>query len=326
MGIVGAGLIWDLSHKLILKKLNDVFEIAAFAVRSDKNHDKLNKEYPHSRVFRDYRELLELDDLDAVIVLTPIHLNAAVTMAALAAGKHVLVEKPLATNLDDVERIIRLEKETKKKVLVLEQFRYDDRLKILKRALDDGRIGDVVSYELVDHGKIDDCKYYAGGYGTTEWRIDPEFPLGSLFDRGIHRITELSYLFPKPESVYALGSQIRSGFGQYDHILMTFAHPGGIHGTFSFADYLDGADNYFFIRGTTGTIRFRPDGLNISGDPSGRVDLPESDNSLIMWKQCAAWFSAPETPVYGSKESQVDISMLVAVDASIRQRRAVALK
>jgi len=326
LGIVGAGLIWDLSHKLMLKKLKEVFEIAAFAVRTDKSHDKVKKEYPDSRVFRDYRELLEHDDIDAVVVLTPLHLNAAVAMAVLAARKHVLVEKPLATCLDDVERIIRLEKETKKKVLVLEQFRYDDRLKILKRTLDEGRIGDVVSYELVDHGRIDEGEYNAGGYGNTEWRINPQFPLGSLFDRGIHKITMLSYLFSKPVSVYALGSQIRPGFGQHDHILMTFAHPGGINGTFSFADYLDGADNYFFIRGTTGTIRFRPDGLNISGNPSGRVDLPESDSSLIMWKQCAAWFSAPETPVYGAKESLVDIGMLVAVDDSLRQGRTIALK
>jgi len=65
--------------------------------------------------------------------------------------------------------------------------------------------------------------------------------------------------------------------------------------------------------------------LNISGDPGGCVDLPP-DRSLIMWQQCAAWFSAPETPVYGTKESLVDIAMLVAVDDSIRQGRRITLK
>jgi predicted dehydrogenase len=98
-----------------------------------------------------------------------------------------------------------------------------------------------------------------------------------LFDGGVHTIAQLSYLFSKPVAVYAAGSKIRTGFGEYDHILMTFSHPTGINGTFSFASYLDGSNNYFIIRGTKGTIQFKQDSLVINGDNTSTIDLPQSD-------------------------------------------------
>ncbi len=325
LGIVGAGLIWEKSHKDKLKELEHLYEITAFSVRSDGNYHKLRKQYPDSRIYRDFRELVRSVDIDAVVVLTPLHMNAAVAMAALQAGKHALVEKPLATSVEDVHRILNLERSTGKKVLVLEQFRYDDRLRILKEFLGQGRIGDVVSYEMVDHGKIDEDEHNAGGYGNTDWRIKPQFPLGTLFDRGVHTITRLTSLFSKVESVYAIGSRLRSGFGRYDHILMTFVHPNGIHGTFSFAGYLDGASNYFYIRGTRGTIRVEKTRLELSGEYNGVENLPDCDSSLAMWQKCGEWFSAPETPVYGSSEALDDIAALVAVDRSIERGSMVVV-
>lgn len=325
LGVIGAGLIWNKSHKHKLRELEHLYEIAAFAVKSERTHGRLSGEYPDARVFRDYHDVLRLDDVDAVVVLTPLHLNAAITIAALEANKHVLVEKPLATCLEDVHRIIDLENKTGRKVLVLEQFRYDDALTILKDILNEGRIGDIVSYEMVDHRRIDQDTYNAGGYGNTTWRINPQFPLGMLFDRGIHAVTRLTNLFGKPESVYSLGTRLRDDFGDYDHVLMMLAHPAGIHGTFSFAAYLDDASNYFYVRGTSGTIRVERARLDVAGEHSGVVDLPETDSALQMWQRCAGWFSGSETPVYGAGESLDDIATLVAADESIREGRKVSL-
>jgi predicted dehydrogenase len=269
--------------------------------------------------------MLSLANIDAVVILTPIHLNSTVTIAALLAGRHVFVEKPTATSLEEIEQIIQLEAEAGKKVFVLEQLRYDDQLTTLKGVLDEGRIGRVVSYELANHGKIDDGENSAGGYGHTTWRINPEFPLGPLFDGGVHTITRLTYLFSRPASVYALGTQIRAGFGEYDHILMTFAHPRGVHGTVSFADYLDGDNNYFLIRGTKGTISVSPTQLSISGEQPDVVELPASDRSLNMWQHVSAWFSDRQAPIFEASDSVDDIATLVAVDESLRARTQVDL-
>jgi predicted dehydrogenase len=210
-------------------------------------------------------------------------------------------------------------------VLVLEQFRYDDNLKALKSALAGGRIGDIVSYEMADHGRLDQGRYNAGGYGNTDWRINPQFPLGVLFDRGIHAITRLTCLFGRPRSVYSLGTRLRADFGEYDHVLMTLAHPTGIHGTFSFAGCLDDGGNYFYIRGTGGTIRVGRTGMEITGECVETVDFPESDSALTMWEQCAECLAGTEPPVYGPAESLDDIALLVAVDESIREGRNILL-
>jgi predicted dehydrogenase len=326
LGIVGAGLIWTTSHKRVLEVLEDLFEVAAFAVRSERTRDRLREQYPDAIVVSDYHELLRFDEIDAVVVLTPLHLNAIVTMAALESNMHVLVEKPLATSLDDAQRIIDLEKESGRAVLVLEQYRYDDALTILADTLGDGRIGEVVAYEMVDHGMIDQGSHSAGGYGNTDWRINPRFPLGALFDRGIHAVSRLTRLFEKPDSVYALGTRLRDDFGDYDHVLMTLAHPAGVHGTFSFAGYLDDACNYFYIRGTSGTVRVGRDRLEVAGEDPGVVHLPQTDRSLRMWRSCAERLSGGTSPVYGALESRDDIATLIAVDESIREGRKVAVR
>jgi predicted dehydrogenase len=325
LGIVGAGLIWEKSHKQVLKMLDDRFVVKAFSVKHDSTRSKLSKEFPESETFLDYHEMFKLKTVDAVVVLTPIALNARITIDALLAGKHVFTEKPLATSIEDLQRIIELEKTQNRKVFVLEQFRYRPSLAALKSIIDSGEIGNVVSYELVNHGKIDQFENSKGGYGKTDWRIRPEFPLGTLFDAGIHTATQLSYLFPKIVEAYALGSKIRSGFGRYDQITMMFSHLGGVHGTFSFSGYLDDGVNYFIIRGTEGTILFKENRLEVKGKNPTKIEFPSSNETLEMWRLYADWFESKNSIVYGSSESLEDVQVLLAVDASLRTGRKVVL-
>ena len=71
------------------------------------------KDYPKAEVFKDYRILLEKrKDIDAVVIATPDHMHAPITMAALRAGKHVYVEKPMAHSIEEARAMARLAKET----------------------------------------------------------------------------------------------------------------------------------------------------------------------------------------------------------------------
>jgi len=83
--------------------------------------------------------------------------------------------------------------------------------------------------------------------------------------------------------VYALETEIRPGFGEYDHVLMTFANKLGINGTLSFTDYMEGNQNYFTIRGTDGTILYEQDRIVISGNTDERLELHPIDESFVMW-------------------------------------------
>lgn len=326
LGIVGVGLIWELTHKGILEKLKDTFDIRAFSVRSDKSRNKIEREFPTAEIFNNYQDMIKLGNLDAIVILTPINLNAKISIDVLKAGKNVIVEKPLATNITEVERILQLEKETNRKVFILEQVRYSENLKNLKQIVDGGRIGKIISYELVTHNRIDEDDYSHGGFGNTKWRIEPDFPLGSLFDGGIHTITQLNLLFSKPRSVYTLGTQLRSGFGEYDFISMTFEHNSEICGTLSFSDYMTGGCNYFVIRGLDGIIRYERGKIEILGKNNETLEMPEDDASLAMWKRCADFFGETHSFSYGSKEALEDVETLEAVDRSLKTGEKVTIR
>ena len=71
------------------------------------------KTYPKAEVFKDYRVLLEKrKDIDAVVIATPDHMHAPITLAALRAGKHVYVEKPMAHSIEEARVMTRVASET----------------------------------------------------------------------------------------------------------------------------------------------------------------------------------------------------------------------
>src|SRR5690606_25884666 len=96
LGVIGAGLIWIRRHQATLATLQDVFRPVAFADPSEERRGQAAEQYPDAAMVSDYQDLLALPDVEAVLVLTPIALNAQVALAALQAGKDVIMEKPIA--------------------------------------------------------------------------------------------------------------------------------------------------------------------------------------------------------------------------------------
>jgi predicted dehydrogenase len=104
VGVVGAGLIAQVVHLPALRALSDRFALAGVADPSPRARSGLGARYGVPAV-ADHRALLELPGLDAVVVCSPNGTHAAVTLDALDAGLHVLVEKPLCLTLADADRI-----------------------------------------------------------------------------------------------------------------------------------------------------------------------------------------------------------------------------
>src|SRR5256885_1648939 len=78
---------------------------------ADQREDRLGyvqQHYPHAKLFRNHLELLSSDSVDAVVVSTPIHTHYEVAREALASGRHVLVEKPLAASVMEGAELVRL--------------------------------------------------------------------------------------------------------------------------------------------------------------------------------------------------------------------------
>ncbi len=97
VGIIGAGWIAKKGHIAGFKSHEEA-EIVAICGRTREKVEKVAQEYGILRVFTDYRELLELKEIDVVTIATPDYLHYPMTMDAIAAGKHIICEKPLAMN------------------------------------------------------------------------------------------------------------------------------------------------------------------------------------------------------------------------------------
>lgn len=122
VGIVGCGEITQTVHIPILLEMKE-FEITALCDLSQKVRSTLAERYRIDSVFEDYRDLVEQTDVDVVLVANRDH--APVALAAMNAGKHVLVEKPMAFTLEEADQMINAASENKVKLMVGYMKRYD---------------------------------------------------------------------------------------------------------------------------------------------------------------------------------------------------------
>ena len=324
IGIVGAGLIWHATHKNVLQRMPERARVAAIAARRPESRAKAAADAPEAAIYEDYRELLRSDEIDAVAVLTPIPMNAPVTIEALEAGKHVLVEKPMGTSLAEARAIREAERRSGRIVSVLEQARYAEALVQAGRCIEEGRIGRVVTYDRVSHFRMNE--QLPGGFGATDWRIDPSFPLGTLLDGGIHDMSELSYLFGPTAEVYARGAKLRETYGEYDHVLLTLTHENGVTGTYSHSGALSSDRNYFYIRGTQGILRYSRASVEIEGDEPASIPVAAADANARMWTHALdALEGRPSALFYGAEAAARDVASLEAAASSLRTGGVVRL-
>lgn len=328
LGIIGAGLVWKKAHKGILENLNSVFSIKAFCVSSQKRKDELQDSHPGVSIYLDYNELVLSPEIDAVLILTPIALNATVSFAALNAGKDVFVEKPLATNSVEAQKLVDLAKLKNKRLFVLENAFYDLNLEIIRNAIQENQIGDLVIFDKIDHGFIDNENHDAGGYGKTLWRQNADFPLGMIFDGGIHAIASNARIFGNPISVYATGTKIRQGFGEFDEISMLFQYPNkGVRGFFSFSGYMSSRQNYFNIRGTEGLLKVEGKLITIEKNNQTTAEIPKRSEwtQLVMWNSIVEAIRDSKEPLYTAQQAVIDIQILEAVEKSIKTGQPVLI-
>lgn len=105
--------------------------------------EKTRFTYPSTTGFLDFEKMLESVDLDAVAVATPVHQHFPVAKAALLAGKHVLVEKPLASSSEQCEELIALAESMGLFLMVGHTFLYSSPIQMIKELIDSGELGEV---------------------------------------------------------------------------------------------------------------------------------------------------------------------------------------
>ena len=109
VGIVGCGEVAQIIHLPTLLNLRDQFRVTAICDVSQVVLDGVGDRYDIKARFRDYRELVASAEVDAVLIANPHVFHAEVAMAAMAAGKHVLIEKPMCMSLKQADELLAIE-------------------------------------------------------------------------------------------------------------------------------------------------------------------------------------------------------------------------
>jgi len=288
VGIVGSGGIAQAVHIPGYQELPDVKVVAL----CDLNRATLKaaaEKFGVEQTFTDYRQMLRKVDPDIVSVCTPNADHAAPTIAALKAGAHVLVEKPIAMNAAEGRQMVAAAKKAKRLLMVGFQNRYDPAAQFMRRSAGAGDFGEIYYGEA----------HYLRRRGIPGWGAFIEKKRsggGALMDIGVHALDLALYIMGHPKPVSVAGAafmklghrkDVVHGMGAFDVKrfdvddfgvgLIRFANGGLLLLKASWAANLEGGWNVSMI-GTQGGFSLNP--LKVYAERHGSlvditpVDLP----------------------------------------------------
>ena len=186
VGVIGASWYSDLRHLPALKSHPHAETVAICDVISNRA-EEMAKKYDIPFVSSDYQEVIELDNLNTILVVTPDDTHHAITMDALDAGLNVLCEKPLAFNARQAREMYEKAEEVGVKHMTFFTFRWPPHYRYLKELIDKGYVGRCFDCHITlftDHGRE----------GEYSWRYDRNHGNGMLSEYGAHMIDQARWL------------------------------------------------------------------------------------------------------------------------------------
>jgi len=185
-------------------------EIFAICDINRKEAEEFAKKYGAKYVFTDYEKMLEVEEIDLVSIATPNYLHAPMSIAALKRGKHVLCEKPMATNLKDAQDMVKAAKKAKKRLMIHMSMRFYPQFYFMKKIIDKGTLGRIYygKSSLIRRRGTPVIDFPSTGImGRGEWFVQKEKSGGgALMDIGIHMYDLAWWMMGCPEVASVMAS------------------------------------------------------------------------------------------------------------------------
>lgn len=265
--------------------------------------------FPHTTL--DWHDVINDPEIDVVSICTPNDQHEEIAIAALRAGKHVYIDKPLSDNYPSALRIALAAQEAKGASQIVFNDRFFPSTLRAKELVEEGRIGTLTGFS---------CRYLHSG------SLDPQKPAGwkqlakggVLNDLAVHALDLISWMLGFPESVYCATNRLYDtrplpGGGTAtddaiaeDHAVMLLRMPGGALGTVEASKIATGANDEMFleITGTKGAITWNlmePDWLHFYDNTV--PDAPLGGTKGFTRIECVARYSAPGGTFLPSKNT-----------------------
>jgi len=253
-GIIGCGTIGDIHAESI----NNTYGAKLIAV-SDVDLEKAKKysQKYNVKYYQDYKKLLERKDIDVINICLPSGMHMQSCIDAAEAGKNILCEKPLEVTLEKVDHINEIVRKKNVKLGVVFQKRYQESSRRTKKALEDKKLGSIISGSVYN-------KYYRSNeyYDSASWRGTWEYDGGGcLMNQGIHDIDLLQWFLGPVRSVYAITDTVAHKRIEVEDIaIVIIKFQNGAKGIIEAStSCYPGFPSFIQIYGTLGTITLRDD-------------------------------------------------------------------
>lgn len=319
--IIGCGTIFPM-HALSIKALENVKLVAVSDIIKERA-EKKGKEF-NVPFYTDFKEMVEKEKPDCVHICLPHYLHAPVSVWCMERGVNVLTEKPMATTLEDGEKMMTAAKENKVLFACILQCRFNDSVVFLKKAIEEGKLGKIRGARC----SVNWCRTQSY-YDEAPWRAKLyEGGGGVLINQAIHTVDRMCYLVG--EKVIRVDSSIsnkgRCDIEVEDTMEGVIEFESGLLSSFYLINHysydapvyieLDCENAVASITGDTAVIRYRDNRVETSEESSSIAYEYEGVKSY--WgtshgKQIADYYNALETgaPMLVDAESAFETHKLV---------------
>jgi predicted dehydrogenase len=197
IGLIGCGNVTANRHLPVLKGISEAKVVAA-ADRDQSRLDHISRQFGIERRYSEYAALLEDASVDAVGIFVPLKAHFEIAMAALDAGKHLLIEKPLTLTLDEADQLVERAERTDSKSMVAFNKRWHRLVRLAGRLIKEGVLGSVSMMHSTISTAHDKDR-------LPDWRRRREEGGGTLIELGSHYFDLWHFLLNcHVEEIYAV--------------------------------------------------------------------------------------------------------------------------
>lgn len=324
-GIIGAGF-FGAKHAQAIANVDGIDLVASS--RTDEQALKSFVDRHGGTGYTDYLDLLAHDDLEAVVIATPHHTHTEIAVAAAKAGKHILLEKPMAPTAAGCDAIVEAAKVHGVTLMLGHVTRFSKAFRIAKDMLASGDLGEVVAGHSVMRKRWSEPN-------RRDWHLDRSRGGGVLLTGGIHALDRLGWLVGAPATSVSARLATRFHAQRADDAGVIFIrYANGAAGTIHSIGYRDGAPEHGTeLTCTNGVLRVHSvRGVELGRDESWTAieasgDANWMDQALVLeWREFLRSIESGEPPAISAQDARHMMATLFAAEESSRQGQEVRIE
>ena len=330
IGVVGCGSVLRAYGRLIQAlRFEGAAEVVAAADIDPSKLDHVRKTWPHASVGTDYDRVISSPEVDLVLVLTAMQHHGEIAKAALRAGKHVLVEKPMATTMEEAAELLEVAREAPGLLVCAPHIVLSPTFAAIHHRVRRGDVGRVL---------IARARYGWAGPWWGQWYYRQGG--GALFDLGVYNVTALTALIGPAQRVTAMagtvtpervvdGEPVQSEVVDNAHVLLDFGDAvfASVTTGFSMQKYRSPAIE---IYGSDGTIQmlgddWAPDGYELWRNSAGAWEVYDETDPHWEWteglRHVVDCIREGREPIHKPEHAYHALEIMLAAEAAGRDGR-----